>query len=102
LLREPPRNDERAQAALRNAASAVTTWVEGYIDCEALECFSFDGDWDPAVRPVTACSRQAEVPWACRCGALGMMRAMSHRVTAEGATDEPSTEADRGTPRPAA
>lgn len=54
LLRESPRTDERAQAALRTAASAVTAWVESYIDCEALGWFSFDSDWDPVLRPETA------------------------------------------------
>lgn len=50
LIRESPRTDERAQGRLRHAAAAVAAWVQTYIECEALEWFNFDPDWDPVSR----------------------------------------------------
>lgn len=50
LIRESPRTDQAAQAKLSRAATAAIAWVHTYIDCEALEWFNFDPDWDPVLR----------------------------------------------------
>jgi hypothetical protein len=39
-----------AGSALRGATAAAAAWVETYIECEALEWFNFDPDWDPVQR----------------------------------------------------
>jgi hypothetical protein len=47
LIRDSPRSDERAQTRIRDATAAVAAWVQTYLDCESLEWFNFDSDWDP-------------------------------------------------------
>jgi hypothetical protein len=47
LIRESPKTDERAQTKLREATAAVAAWVKTYIDCEALEWFTFDPEPGP-------------------------------------------------------
>jgi hypothetical protein len=48
LIRESPKTGGEAQARLRTAVAAVAAWVETYVDCEALEWFTFDPPYDPA------------------------------------------------------
>jgi hypothetical protein len=43
-----PRTDPAAQAWLRVSVAVVAAWVETFIDCEALEWFGVDANWDPA------------------------------------------------------
>lgn len=50
LVRVSPRTDLQAQSKLRDATTAVAAWVETYVECEALEWFNFDPDWDPVQR----------------------------------------------------
>ena len=50
LVRQSPRTNSEAQIGLRKATAAAAAWVETYIECEALEWFNFDPDWDPVQR----------------------------------------------------
>jgi hypothetical protein len=36
------KNDGQAEARLRAALAAVTAWLDAYMECEALEWFTFD------------------------------------------------------------
>ena len=47
LIRESPKVDQGAQAKLRLAMAAVAAWSETYIDCAAIEWFTFDPPYDP-------------------------------------------------------
>lgn len=47
LIRESPKIDQEAHARLRAAVAAVAAWVETYVDCEAMEWFTFDAPYDP-------------------------------------------------------
>jgi hypothetical protein len=51
LLDEPDRRDRRATERLRRLAAAAKAWTETYADCQTVEWFSFDPNWDP-VDPV--------------------------------------------------
>jgi hypothetical protein len=46
LLRQPLRSDGKREARLRTAMAAVVAWMETYLDCEALEWFTFDPPYD--------------------------------------------------------
>jgi hypothetical protein len=50
LVRQSPRTSSKAQIGLRKATAAAAAWVETYIECEALEWFNFDPEWDPVER----------------------------------------------------
>lgn len=50
LVRQSPKTNPQAQMGLRKATAAAAAWVETYIECEALEWFNFDPDWDPVQR----------------------------------------------------
>jgi hypothetical protein len=50
LVRQSPKVNPEAQMGLRKATAAAAAWVETYIECEALEWFNFDPDWDPVQR----------------------------------------------------
>jgi hypothetical protein len=50
LVRQSPKTNLQAQMGLRRATAAAAAWVETYIECEALEWFNFDPDWDPVQR----------------------------------------------------
>jgi hypothetical protein len=47
LIREPQRSDGQSETRLRAAMAATSAWLETYIDCEALEWFTFDPPYDP-------------------------------------------------------
>ena len=42
LVRQPLRSGAEAEAKLRAALAAVVAWLDTYIECEALEWFTFD------------------------------------------------------------
>jgi hypothetical protein len=48
LIGQRPLSDRSAQERVRGAAAAVVTWIETLIDCEALNWFDFDTEFDPA------------------------------------------------------
>jgi hypothetical protein len=47
LVRKPPTGDAGTQARLRGVADAAVAWVATFIECQAVEWFNFDPDWDP-------------------------------------------------------
>jgi hypothetical protein len=73
LIRESPKTGEEAQARLRMAVAAVAAWVETYVDCEALEWFTFDRR---TTRPIRRCSG-----WAAGAQAAGAARTPNGRAT---------------------
>jgi hypothetical protein len=48
LVRAPVKDDGQAEARLRAALAAVTAWLDTYMECEALEWFTFDPPFDPS------------------------------------------------------
>jgi hypothetical protein len=46
-LRKRSKRDSGTRDRLRELAVAALAWVETYIDCEAIEWYRFDPDWDP-------------------------------------------------------
>ena len=50
LIREPLKPGRHDEAKLRAALGAAVAWVDTYIDCEALEWFTFDPPYDPSDR----------------------------------------------------
>jgi hypothetical protein len=48
LVRTPVRNRAQGEAKLRAALVAASAWLDTYMECEALEWFTFDPPYDPA------------------------------------------------------
>jgi hypothetical protein len=50
-LRSPSRPNAQTRGRLRELAVAVCAWVETYVDCQAVEWYSFDPNWDHVPSP---------------------------------------------------
>ena len=48
LALTPVRSGGEAEAKLRAALAAATAWLETYMECEALEWYTFEPPYDPA------------------------------------------------------
>jgi hypothetical protein len=46
-----PRRDEKTRRRLREHGVAALAWIETYIDCQAIEFYSFDAAWDHVPSP---------------------------------------------------
>ena len=51
MLRSPSRPDEDKRGALRQQGVVTLAWIETYVDCQAIEWYSFDPAWDHVPSP---------------------------------------------------
>jgi hypothetical protein len=47
MLAAAPRLGPDVQTLLPQRAAALQAWIQTYADCRAVDCYSFDPNWDP-------------------------------------------------------